>query len=145
MEDKHAPEPKVGSARCQQAYVLRMWNADQCWQASLQDVKTSQRIGFASLVPLLWIVTDPAQAQTSPVIEFTRGWADAVGLPLTVGTLVVFFVCTLIVRSLLTLVAIPVIYTWFDDLQAFVRRATDRLFGRATDRGASEIGIVKVE
>ena len=62
-------------------------------------------IGFASLVPLLWIVTDPAQAQTSPVIEFTRGWADAVGLPLNVGTLVVFFVCTLIVRSLLTLVA----------------------------------------
>ena len=40
-------------------------------------------IGFASLVPLLWIVTDPAQAQTSPVIEFTRGWADVVGLPLT--------------------------------------------------------------
>ena len=62
-------------------------------------------IGFASLVPLLWIVTDPAQAETSPVIEFTRGWADVVGLPLNVGTLVVFFVCTLIVRSLLTLVA----------------------------------------
>ena len=39
-------------------------------------------IGFASLVPLLWIVTDPAQAQTSPVIEFTRGsigrWTEAI-------------------------------------------------------------------
>jgi ATP-binding cassette, subfamily C, bacterial len=62
-------------------------------------------VGFASLVPLLWIVTDPAQTESSPVIEFTRGWAEAVGLPLNVGTLVVFFVCTLIVRSLLTLVA----------------------------------------
>jgi ATP-binding cassette subfamily C protein len=62
-------------------------------------------IGFASLVPLLWIVTDPAQTETSPVIDFTRGLVDALGLSLGVGSLVVFFVCTLVVRSLLTLVA----------------------------------------
>ena len=62
-------------------------------------------VGFASLVPLLWIVTDPAQTETSPVIDFTRGLVDALGLSLGVGSLVVFFVCTLVVRSLLTLVA----------------------------------------
>jgi ATP-binding cassette subfamily C protein len=62
-------------------------------------------IGFASLVPLLWIVTDPAQAETSPVIDFTRGLVDVLGLSLGVGTLVVFFVCTLVVRSMLTFVA----------------------------------------
>jgi ATP-binding cassette subfamily C protein len=62
-------------------------------------------IGFASLVPLLWIVTDPAQTDSSPVIDFTRGLVDALGLSLGVGSLVVFFVCMLVVRSLLTLVA----------------------------------------
>jgi ATP-binding cassette, subfamily C, bacterial len=62
-------------------------------------------IGFASLVPLLWIVTDPAQKASSPVIDFTRGLTDGLGLPLGVGTLVVFFVCTLVMRSLLMLVA----------------------------------------
>ena len=62
-------------------------------------------IGFASLVPLLWIVTDPAQTESSPVIDFTRGLVDTLGLSLGVGSLVVFFVCTLVVRSLLTLVA----------------------------------------
>ncbi|HUJ63022.1 MAG TPA: efflux RND transporter permease subunit [Kofleriaceae bacterium] len=41
---------------------------------------------------------------------------------------------------LLTLVAIPVIYTWFDDLAAKAKR----LFGSSTpiDRGASEVGVV---
>jgi hypothetical protein len=63
MEDKHAPEPNVGSARCQQAYVLRMWSADQYWQASLQDVKTSQRIGFASLEELFAYLMDSAEKQ----------------------------------------------------------------------------------
>jgi ATP-binding cassette subfamily C protein len=62
-------------------------------------------IGFASLVPLLWIVTDPAQTETSPVIDFTRQLVDRLGLSLGVGSLVIFFVCTLVVRSLLTLMA----------------------------------------
>ncbi|MEO8699167.1 MAG: efflux RND transporter permease subunit [Kofleriaceae bacterium] len=47
-----------------------------------------------------------------------------------------------ILSLLLTLVAIPVIYTWFDDLARFARK----LFGRKNppDRGASEIGIVDI-
>jgi ATP-binding cassette subfamily C protein len=62
-------------------------------------------IGFASLVPLLWIVTDPAGSETSPIIAVTRNALDRVGLSLDVGTLLVFFVGTLVARSLLTLLA----------------------------------------
>jgi ATP-binding cassette, subfamily C, bacterial len=62
-------------------------------------------IGFASLVPLLWIVTDPAGSETSPIIAVTRSVLDRVGLSLDVGTLLVFFVGTLVARSLLTLLA----------------------------------------
>jgi ATP-binding cassette subfamily C protein len=64
-----------------------------------------ESIGFASLVPLLWIVTDPAQSEASPVIDVTRSVLERLGLALDVGTLVVFFVGTLVVRSLLTLLA----------------------------------------
>ncbi len=42
---------------------------------------------------------------------------------------------------LLTLVAVPVIYTWFDDLAIFVRRHWGNFFPGG-DRGASEVGIV---
>jgi multidrug efflux pump subunit AcrB len=44
---------------------------------------------------------------------------------------------------LLTLVAVPVIYTWFDDLAVFVRRHWGKLFP-AGDRGAAEVGIVDI-
>jgi ATP-binding cassette subfamily C protein len=73
--------------------------------ACLLVASVVEGVGFASLVPLLWIVTDPSQTESSPVIDFTRGLADGVGLPLGVGPLVVFFVCMLVLRSLLTLVA----------------------------------------
>jgi hydrophobe/amphiphile efflux-1 (HAE1) family protein len=43
---------------------------------------------------------------------------------------------------LLTLVAIPVIYTWFDDLSRGIRRGWTRLMGGAEDRGEAEVGIV---
>ena len=47
---------------------------------------------------------------------------------------------------LLTLVAIPVIYTWFDDLARFARWVAHKLRGGKppADRGASEIGIVDI-
>ncbi len=45
---------------------------------------------------------------------------------------------------LLTLVAIPVIYTWFDDLSRLSSRVVNKLRGNKPkpDRGASEVGIV---
>jgi hydrophobe/amphiphile efflux-1 (HAE1) family protein len=52
-----------------------------------------------------------------------------------------------VLSLLLTLVAIPVIYTWFDDLSIGVRRTWRSIFsgGKAPpDRGQSEIGIVDI-
>lgn len=44
---------------------------------------------------------------------------------------------------LLTLIAIPVIYTWFDDLARVWRRLSRRLRGGdEVDRGAAEVGVV---
>jgi multidrug efflux pump subunit AcrB len=43
---------------------------------------------------------------------------------------------------LLTLVAIPVIYTWFDDLARGLRWLWRRVFGAPVDRGAAEVGVV---
>jgi hydrophobic/amphiphilic exporter-1 (mainly G- bacteria), HAE1 family len=43
---------------------------------------------------------------------------------------------------LLTLVAIPVLYTWFDDRAAAMSRRRTRWFGTRVDRGQAEVGIV---
>jgi multidrug efflux pump subunit AcrB len=43
---------------------------------------------------------------------------------------------------LLTLVAIPVIYTWFDDLAVIFKRAWGRAVGGSVDRGQAEVGVV---
>jgi len=52
-----------------------------------------------------------------------------------------------VLSLLLTLVAIPVIYTWFDDLSIIASRVWRRVVLRGqppADRGASEIGIVDI-
>ncbi len=46
---------------------------------------------------------------------------------------------------LLTLVAIPVIYTWFDDISRGARWAWRKVFGAPVDRGANEVGIVDMK
>ena len=62
-------------------------------------------LGFASLVPLLWIVADPEQAAPSPVLDVSRDIMAKLGLSLDIGTLLVFFIATLVLRSALTFVA----------------------------------------
>ncbi|MBA2544001.1 MAG: efflux RND transporter permease subunit, partial [Deltaproteobacteria bacterium] len=50
-----------------------------------------------------------------------------------------------ILSLLLTLVAIPVIYTWFDDLARFNTRVWNKVLRRKpVDRGAGEIGVVDI-
>jgi ATP-binding cassette, subfamily C, bacterial len=73
--------------------------------ACLLAASVVEGIGFASLVPLFWVVTDQGQEESSPIIDFTRDIAANLGLSLDVATLVIFFVCTLVLKSLLTLVA----------------------------------------
>jgi HAE1 family hydrophobic/amphiphilic exporter-1 len=43
---------------------------------------------------------------------------------------------------LLTLVAIPVLYTWFDDRAASMKRLRARWFGARVDRGEAEVGVI---
>ena len=45
---------------------------------------------------------------------------------------------------ILTLVAIPVIYTWFDDVGRFMRYVWRSIFGQPIERGAEEIGLVDI-
>jgi len=46
----------------------------------------------------------------------------------------------------LTLIAIPVFYTWFDDLARWSSRVIRKLRGNTAppDRGASEVGVVDI-
>ena len=46
---------------------------------------------------------------------------------------------------LLTLLAVPVIYTWFDDLARIGRRLVRKLFGEPLDRGAAAMGVVDLD
>jgi ATP-binding cassette, subfamily C, bacterial len=61
-------------------------------------------IGFVSLVPLLLVATDTGEA-ASPWLASTRDLAATVGLPLTAGGLIVFFVVTVVVKSVLNFFA----------------------------------------
>jgi HAE1 family hydrophobic/amphiphilic exporter-1 len=45
---------------------------------------------------------------------------------------------------LLTLIAVPVIYTWFDDLTRFFRWVWRKVFPNDVDRGREEAGIVDI-
>jgi ATP-binding cassette subfamily C protein len=62
-------------------------------------------LGFASLVPLLWTVADPDNAEPSPVLDISRDIMAKLGLSLDIGTLLVFFLGTLVLRSALTFLA----------------------------------------
>lgn len=62
---KTAPGTSAGDgAKAQHAYLLRLWHADWTWQASLQDVKSGQRIGFASLEELFSYLMEAAEKDT---------------------------------------------------------------------------------
>ena len=62
-------------------------------------------LGSASLVPLLWIVADPDNAEPSPVLDVARDIMAKLGLSLDVPTLLIFFIATLVLRSALIFVA----------------------------------------
>jgi ATP-binding cassette subfamily C protein len=62
-------------------------------------------IGFVSLVPLLLVATDTGTGDASPWLVAARDVAESVGLPLTAGSLIVFFVITVMLKSVLNFLA----------------------------------------
>jgi hypothetical protein len=59
----HAPAPRY------HAYLLRLWRPDRdviAWQASLQDAKTGERIGFSDLEDLFAFLIRLAEASEPP-------------------------------------------------------------------------------
>jgi ATP-binding cassette, subfamily C, bacterial len=73
--------------------------------ACLLAASVVEGLGFASLVPLLWTIADPDNAEPSPVLDLSRDILAKLGLSLDITTLLVFFVATLVLRSGLTFVA----------------------------------------
>lgn len=67
MDEQHKASASAHSgdgAKAQHAFLLRLWHADWTWQASLQDVKSGQRIGFASLEELFAYLMETAEKDT---------------------------------------------------------------------------------
>jgi ATP-binding cassette subfamily C protein len=62
-------------------------------------------IGLVSLVPLLLVATDTGSGQSSPLLDIARDVLANLGLSLTAGPLIVFFVATLVVTAALNFLA----------------------------------------
>ena len=62
-------------------------------------------LGFVTLVPLLVVATGTEPSEPSPLLDSVRDAMTAVGLPLDVGILICFVVATLLVKSVLTFLA----------------------------------------
>jgi ATP-binding cassette subfamily C protein len=87
-------------------------------------------IGFVSLVPLLLVATDNG-GDTSPWLATARDLAASVGLPLTAGSLIVFFVITVVVKSVLTFFAMQHVGTAVANFSAGLRLQLIRNLFRA--------------
>jgi ATP-binding cassette subfamily C protein len=90
--------------------ILRLFfNAEGInpWTVLLCLVTASvvEGIGFVSLVPLLLVATDTGVGDPSPWLVTARDLAASVGLPLTAGSLIVFFVITVMLKSVLNFFA----------------------------------------
>jgi ATP-binding cassette, subfamily C, bacterial len=86
-------------------------------------------LGFASLVPLFWLLADPDNAEPSPLLDTAREVMAKFGLSLDVPTLLIFFIATLILKSVLTFVAMRHVGYAVADFSTGLRtRIIDHLF-----------------
>lgn len=88
-------------------------------------------VGFASLVPLLVVATDAVGGAASPLVDGARDVMTAIGLPLDVGPLIIFFVGTLLLKSLLTFLAMQHVSKSIADFSASLRSRLIRNLFRA--------------
>ena len=61
--------PARQSAKGKRSYLLRLWCAeplDGCWRASLEDVRTGERLGFASLELLFVYLMEQVEGDGKP-------------------------------------------------------------------------------
>jgi len=62
------------------AYLLRLWQVDEndrpVWRASLEDPRTGERRGFASLEMLVEFLRDQTGKEQEPQFNLTRNQAD---------------------------------------------------------------------
>jgi ATP-binding cassette subfamily C protein len=78
-------------------------------------------IGIVSLVPLLLVATDTGGSEASPWLDTARSVAESVGLSLNAGTLIIFFIVTVIVKSALTFFAMQHVGTAIANFSAGLR------------------------
>ena len=88
-------------------------------------------IGLVSLVPLLLVTTDSGGGQASPLLDLARDMLANVGLSLTAGPLIIFFVATLVVTAAFNFLAMQHVGTAIASFSARLRREIVRNLFRA--------------
>ncbi len=85
-------------------------------------------LGFATLLPLVALATDQGTGKTSALSRYVEGTLHSVGLPATVGTLLIVVISVLVLRSLLTLFAMRYVgYATADVTTSIRQRLIDSL------------------
>jgi ATP-binding cassette subfamily C protein len=116
--------------------ILRLFfNAEGVnpWTVLLCLVTASvvEGIGFVSLVPLLLVATDAGGGEASPWLVTADNVAESIGLSLTAGNLIVFFVLTVMLKSVLTFLAMQHVGTAIASFSANLRLQLIRNLFRA--------------
>ena len=73
--------------------------------ACLLVASAVEGIGITSVVPLLTLATGMEGGKASPITKYTQELMDALGLPMSIGILLAFFITTMILVSLLNFLA----------------------------------------
>ncbi len=88
-------------------------------------------IGLVSLVPLLMVATDAGGSKASPLLDIARDALANLGLSLTAGPLIVFFIATLVVTAALNFLAMQHVGNAIAGFSARLRREIVRNLFRA--------------
>ena len=73
--------------------------------ACLLIASAVEGIGFTSAVPLLSVATGLEGSEDSPIMAYAREIMTSLNLPMSIGILLSFFIATMILKSLLTFLA----------------------------------------
>jgi ATP-binding cassette subfamily C protein len=88
-------------------------------------------LGLVSLVPLLLVATDTGGGQSSPLLDIARDALAHLGLSLTAGPLIIFFVATLVATAAFNFLAMQHVGNAIAGFSARLRREIVRNLFRA--------------